>query len=164
MNEADLDKFWMDYALSLAEAAAMKDEVPVGAVVVHKGRLIGSGINLRESIRQANAHAELLAIEEASRYLNAWRLQDCTLYVTLEPCLMCAGVIYQARVPRVVYGAKDPKGGALGSLFQLNSDTRLNHRYEVIEGLLAAESGLMLSNFFRRKRAAKCTKDKEGLA
>jgi tRNA(adenine34) deaminase len=161
MNDAERDRFWMCYALSLAEAAAMKDEVPVGAVVVHKDRLIGSGINLRESIRQANAHAELLAIEEASRHLKAWRLQDCTLYVTLEPCLMCAGVIYQARLPRVVYGAKDPKGGALGSLFQLNSDTRLNHRYEVIEGLLATESAMMLSNFFRRKRVLKGTKSKE---
>ncbi|RZA15962.1 MAG: nucleoside deaminase [Proteobacteria bacterium] len=146
------DTAWMRYALSLAEAAALQMEVPVGAIVVHEGRIIGTGINLRESLKQASAHAELLAIEEASRYLGAWRLQNCTLYVTLEPCLMCAGVIYQARLPRVVYGAKDPKGGAVGSLYQLNEDTRLNHRYEVASGLLAADSARLLSGFFQRKR------------
>ncbi len=151
----ELDRFWMDYALSLAEAAALLDEVPVGAVVVHKGRLIGSGINLRESTMLASAHAEFLAMEEASRFLKAWRLQDCTLYVTLEPCLMCAGAIYQARIPRVVYGARDPKGGALGSLFQLNTDSRLNHRYSVEEGLGAEESAKLLSGFFRKKRVKK---------
>lgn len=151
----DVDRFWMNYALSLAEAAAMQNEVPVGAVVVRKGRLIGSGINLRESIKQASAHAELLAIEEASRCLDAWRLQDCTLYVTLEPCLMCAGAIYQARLPRVVYAAKDPKAGALGSLFQLNEDGRLNHRYGVEHGLGAEESASLLSGFFKRRRQGK---------
>ena len=149
----DIDRHWMDFALSLAEAAALRNEVPVGAVVVHNGRLVGTGINLRESTMLASAHAEFLAMEEASRYLKAWRLQDCTLYVTLEPCLMCAGAIYQARIPRVVYGARDPKGGALGSLFQLNSDTRLNHRYLVDEGLGAEESSKLLSGFFRMKRA-----------
>lgn len=146
------DQFWMEAALSLAEAAAELDEVPVGAVIVHDNRLISTGINLRESTRQASAHAELLAIEVASRYFNAWRLQDCTLYVTLEPCLMCAGAIYQARIPRVVYGARDKKGGALGSLYQLNEDERLNHRYMVDEGVLAEESAQLLSGFFRKKR------------
>lgn len=148
----DRDKFWMEMALSLAEAAAELDEVPVGAIVVCEDRLIATGINLRESIRQASAHAELLAIEEASRYKNAWRLQGCTLYVTLEPCLMCAGAIYQARIPRVVYGTRDAKGGALGSLYQLNEDQRLNHRYETTEGVLAQESAELLSGFFRKKR------------
>ncbi|MBC7660314.1 MAG: nucleoside deaminase [Chitinophagaceae bacterium] len=152
MDQTDIDTFWMRYALSLAEAAALQKEVPVGALIVHEGRMISTGINLRESIKQAYAHAELLAIEEASRFLNAWRLQNCTLYVTLEPCLMCAGVIYQARMPRVVYGAKDPKGGALGSLYQLNEDARLNHRYEVVPGLLGAESSRLLSRFFQKKR------------
>ncbi|MES2745380.1 MAG: tRNA adenosine(34) deaminase TadA [Bdellovibrionota bacterium] len=146
------DLFWMTMALSLAEAAAAIDEVPVGAIIVCQGRLISTGINLRESTRQASAHAEFLAIEEASRYLNAWRLQDCTLYVTLEPCLMCAGAIYQARIPRVVYGARDAKGGALGSLYQLNEDARLNHRYTVVEGVRAESSAALLSGFFKRKR------------
>ena len=154
--EAD-DHFWMYYALSLAEAAALQNEVPVGAVVVHNGRMIGTGINLRESIKQASAHAEMLAIEEASRFLKAWRLQDCTLYVTLEPCLMCAGAIYQARLPRVVFAAKDPKGGALGSLYQLNEDSRLNHRYEVSSGLLVDESARLLSSFFQLKRGKKAS-------
>lgn len=148
----EIDTSWMNLALSLAESAIALDEVPVGAVIVRNNRLISTGINLRESLHQASAHAELLAIEEASRYLNAWRLQDCTLYVTLEPCLMCAGLIYQARLPRVVYGARDAKGGALGSLYQLNEDQRLNHRYSTTEGILAAESSSMLSGFFRRKR------------
>ena len=151
----DTDRLWMNLALSLAEAAALRNEVPVGAVVVQNGRLVGSGINLRESTMLASAHAEFLAMEEASRFLKAWRLQDCTLYVTLEPCLMCAGAIYQARIPRVVFGARDPKGGALGSLFQLNTDTRLNHRYLVEEGLGAEESAKLLSGFFRKKRVKK---------
>lgn len=151
----DVDRLWMDYALSLAEAAALRNEVPVGAVVVRKGRLVGTGINLRESTMQASAHAEFLAMEEASRFLQAWRLQDCTLYVTLEPCLMCAGAIYQARIPRVVFGTRDPKGGALGSLYQLNTDARLNHRYLVEEGLGAEESALLLSGFFQKKRVKK---------
>ncbi len=153
----DIDKFWMQYALSLAEAAALLLEVPVGAVVVHEGRIIGTGINLRESICQASAHAELLAIEEASRVRKAWRLQDCTLYVTLEPCLMCAGAIYQARIPRVVFGAMDPKGGALGSLYQLNEDTRLNHRFQVTDRILEQESANLLKDFFRKKRSSKPT-------
>jgi len=152
---SDVDQFWMQHALSLAEAAGMLLEVPVGAIVVHEGRIIGSGINLRESVRQASAHAELLAIEDASRFLNAWRLQNCTLYVTLEPCLMCAGVIYQARIPRVVYGAVDPKGGALGSLYQLNEDMRLNHRYVVRDRVMADESAQLLKDFFRMKRLSR---------
>ncbi len=146
------DEFWMSLALSLAKSAEAIDEVPVGAVVVKAGRLIASGINLRETIHQANAHAEHLALEEASTFLNAWRLQDCTLYVTLEPCLMCAGVIYQARMPRVVYGAADKKGGALGSLYQINEDLRLNHRFAVDKGIQEAESSATLSEFLRRKR------------
>ncbi len=149
------DESWMRYALSLAESAALLLEVPVGAIVVKDDRIIGTGLNLRESTHQANAHAEMLAIEEASRFLGAWRLTDCTLYVTLEPCLMCAGVIYQARVPRVVYGAKDPKGGALGSLYRLNEDVRLNHRYSVESGVLEAECAQILSRFFKRKREEK---------
>lgn len=152
MDTLAIDTYWMTYALSLAESAIALDEVPVGAVIVRENRLISTGINLRESLHQASAHAELLAIEEASRHLKAWRLQDCTLYVTLEPCLMCAGLIYQARLPRVVYGARDAKGGALGSLYQLNEDQRLNHRYGTTEGVLAVESSALLSGFFRQKR------------
>jgi tRNA(adenine34) deaminase len=152
LTTSESDLFWMEMALSLAEAAAELDEVPVGALIVSGGRLIATGINLRESTQQATAHAELLAIEEASRYWNAWRLPDCTLYVTLEPCLLCAGAIYQARIPRAVYGARDAKGGALGSLYQLNEDQRLNHRYSVLGGVRAKSSADLLSGFFRRKR------------
>lgn len=146
------DEFWMQQAFSLAESAAQLDEVPVGAIVVHEGRIIGSGMNLREREKQAILHAEVLAIQEASRWLNSWRLSNCTLYVTLEPCLMCAGAIYQARFPRVVYGAMDPKAGALGSLYRLHEDTRLNHRYSVQAGVLHEQSSQLLSQFFRRRR------------
>lgn len=146
------DEFWMRQAFSLAESAGQLDEVPVGAVVVHEGRIIGSGMNLREREKQAVLHAEILAIQEASRWLKAWRLSDCTLYVTLEPCLMCAGAIYQARFPRVVYASQDPKGGALGSLYRLHEDPRLNHRYNVTSGILHEEASALLSQFFRRRR------------
>lgn len=159
MHQPEMDAYWMSFALSLAEAASDIDEVPVGAVIVQNNRLIATGINLRESSYQASAHAELLAIEEASRFLKAWRLQGCSLYVTLEPCLMCAGLIYQARLPHVVYGARDAKGGALGSLYQLNEDHRLNHRYSVTEGVMAQESSALLSGFFRKKRNKFLTSD-----
>mgnify|MGYP001587395996 CR=1 FL=1 len=147
------DLFWMRLAHSLAESAGRKSEVPVGAVIVKDGRLIGSGINLREQTFQATAHAELLAINQASLWLKAWRLTGCTLYVTLEPCLMCAGALYQARVDRVVYAAADPKAGSLGSLYSLHQDSRLNHRYSVESGLMEDEAGQLLKAFFRKRRA-----------
>jgi tRNA(adenine34) deaminase len=151
------DKHYMTMALQAAQEAAAADEVPVGAVIVASGNVISVERNRREERRDPTAHAELLAIVEASARLNNWRLEACTLYVTLEPCPMCAGAIVQARIPRVVYGARDPKAGAVRSLFQLLEDTRLNHRVEVCEGLMAEECGEILSRFFRDKRRGKST-------
>lgn len=144
----------MDLALSLARSASRLGEVPVGAVVVSEGKLISTGINLRERCRMPSAHAEFIAIERASRALGRWRLTECELYVTLEPCLMCAGLIYQARLRRVIYGAYDPKGGALGSLYRVHEDARLNHRYEVIGGYREEDAAQLLSSFFAERRLA----------
>ncbi len=149
------DYQWMNYALSLANSAGRLDEVPVGALVVLENKLVSTGINLREKTFQATAHAEIMALQEAFRILGRWRLQDCELYVTLEPCLMCAGALYQSRIKRVVFGCNDPKGGALGSLFEVNKDTRLNHRYPVEGGLLSQECSLILKRFFSGKRLNK---------
>ncbi len=142
----------MQWALSLARHAGHLDEVPVGAVIVANDRLISTGLNLREALHQPIAHAELIAIERAAQILGRWRLTDCDLYVTLEPCIMCAGAIYQARFRRVIYGAWDPKGGALGSLYRMHEDTRLNHRYEVRDGVCSEEAAQLLSSFFARRR------------
>lgn len=149
---SDIDLSWMQLALSLARSAALRGEVPVGAVIVCENRLISTGFNLRETLRTATAHAEHLAIDRAARQLDRWRLSDCDLYVTLEPCLMCAGLIYQARLRRVVFGAYDPKGGALGSLYQLHQDQRLNHRYQVEGNCMSLEAGRLLSDFFAERR------------
>lgn len=147
------DLAFMEAALELARQAGARGEVPVGAVVVYEGRVIGTGENRRETMKSAVSHAEIYAIEEACKNRHAWRLSDCTLYVTLEPCLMCAGAIYQARLARVVFGTTDPKAGALGSLFRLHEDTRLNHRYVVQGGLLADESQRLLKDFFKARRS-----------
>lgn len=148
----DVDSVYMLRALKLADQASSEDEVPVGAVVVHGGRVIGVGYNQREALRDPTAHAEMIAITQAASSLTSWRLEDCTLYVTLEPCAMCAGAILQARVPRVVYGARDPKAGAVDSLFRLLDDPRLNHRAAVTGGVLAEACGMLLSQFFAEKR------------
>lgn len=142
----------MHEALRLAGAAAQIGEVPVGAVVVFKGEVVGRGQNRRESEKQATHHAEILAIKEACSKLGRWRLEGCTLYVTLEPCVMCAGAIVNSRLERVVYGARDSKGGAVESLYQILSDSRLNHRPEVLGGVLAPDCGQILSDFFRERR------------
>lgn len=142
----------MHEALKLAGAAAQIGEVPVGAVVVFKGEVVGRGQNRRESEKQATHHAEILAIKEACSKLGRWRLESCTLYVTLEPCVMCAGAIVNSRIERVVYGARDSKGGAVESLYQILSDSRLNHRPEVLGGVLAPDCGQILSDFFRERR------------
>jgi tRNA(adenine34) deaminase len=155
MTPSPQDEKWMRLAQSLAAHAAALGEVPVGAVIVADDRIVATGFNLRETTRQATAHAELLVVQEASRILNSWRLSDCELYVTLEPCVMCAGVIHQARLKRVVFGAYDPKGGALGSLYQINEDQRLNHRYPAIGGVLQAECSQQLSAFFSNRRRQK---------
>lgn len=139
---------------ALAEAcrAMEENEVPVGAVIVYENRVIASAHNQREQLKDPTAHAEMIAITQAAESLQSWRLVDCTLYVTLEPCPMCAGAIVQARIPRVVYGAVDPKGGAVESLYRLLQDDRLNHRPAVRGGLLANESSSLLVEFFRQQR------------
>ncbi len=144
----------MRQALREAEAAAAEDEVPIGAVVVHNGQVIAAAHNQREQLHDPTAHAEMIAITQAAGALGNWRLEGCTLYVTLEPCPMCAGAIVLARLPCVVYGAADPKAGAVTSLYQLLNDSRLNHRVEVVSGILAKPCGQILSQFFSQKRSA----------
>jgi tRNA(adenine34) deaminase len=146
---------FMKQALELAAQAADAGEVPVGAVVVHEGRVIARGRNARETTQVPTAHAELLAIEEAARFLGSFRLEDTTLYVTLEPCPMCAGAIVNARVPTVVYGCDDPKAGAVRTLFHLLEDPRLNHRCHVVSGVLADEASGLLREFFTQLRQKK---------
>jgi tRNA(adenine34) deaminase len=142
----------MRLALREAERAAEHDDVPIGAVIVRDGEVIGAAGNERELRGDPTAHAELLVLREASRRLGGWRIPDSVLYVTLEPCVMCAGAVVLARVPRVVYGAEDPKGGAAGSVLDVLGDTRLNHRPRVEGGLLAEESTGLLESFFRARR------------
>ena len=149
----DFDRHWMGRAVELAQAAAMADEVPVGAVIVRNGAMIGGAANQRECLSDPTAHAEMIAITQAASAMEDWRLEDTTLYVTLEPCLMCAGAILQARVPRVVFGAIDPKAGAVTSLYQVLTDSRLNHQCDVTGGLMADRCGRMLTEFFASKRA-----------
>lgn len=151
MTQEEKDLFFMREALAEAYASAELDEVPVGAVVVFEDTVIARAGNRRETRRCATCHAELSAIEEACRYRHGWRLPDCTLYVTLEPCPMCAGAIVNARIPRVVYGATDPKGGALGGLFDLLSQP-LNHHPSVTKGVLEEECRQILSAYFKNKR------------
>jgi tRNA(adenine34) deaminase len=150
--DPSVDERWMRRALLLAENAAEADEAPIGCVIVQGDRLIGEGYNLRESLKDPTAHAEMIAITQAAQSLEDWRLERCTLYVTLEPCPMCAGAILQARVPRIVFGAVDPKAGAVESVFRLLSDARLNHRCRIVGGVLAEPCGAILTEFFAAKR------------
>ena len=143
---------YMRVALEQANQAFDDDEVPVGAVIVREDRVIGAAHNQRERLRDPTAHAEMIAITQASEACSNWRLTDCVLYVTLEPCLMCAGAIIQARIPLVVYGAADPKAGAVNTLFQVLSDKRLNHDAQVVAGVLERPCGEILSRFFQAKR------------
>ena len=147
-----MDANWMAEALSEASMAAAEGEVPIGAVVVVEGRIVGRGRNARESRRDPTAHAEVLALQEAARSLQRWRLSGATVYATLEPCPMCAGALVNARVDRLVYAVPDPKAGAAGTLFDLARDSRLNHRVQVVSGVMAAECGELLTSFFRSKR------------
>jgi tRNA(adenine34) deaminase len=139
-------------ALRLARAAGEAGEVPVGAVALHEGRAVGRGANRREADRDPTAHAELVAIREAARTLGRWRLTGVTLVATLEPCAMCAGALVLARVDRLVYGASDPRAGAVGSLLDLSTDSRLNHRFPVERGLRADECAALLREFFQARR------------
>ena len=142
----------MAEAVIEARKAREIKEVPVGAVIVHRGGIVSRAHNLKETSRDSTAHAEILAIREACRVLGRWRLEETVLYVTLEPCLMCAGAIISARIPRLVYGAADPKAGAVASLYRVLEDRRLNHRVEVVPGVLEKECGALLSSFFRELR------------
>lgn len=141
----------MAAALQMAKKAAKKDEVPVGAVIVYNGKVIAKAYNLRETKRSPLAHAEIIAIEKAARRLGGWRLSGCTLYVTLEPCPMCAGAIVNSRIDEVVFGAYDPKAGACGSLYNL-AEGRLNHTPGVIGGVMETECSSILKQYFKAKR------------
>lgn len=152
MGAVDTDATYMALALEQARYAESIGEVPIGAVVVCDGAVVASACNRRETDHDPAGHAELLAIREAASKLGRWRLSDCTVYVTLEPCPMCAGLMHQARIARCVYAAPDPKAGALGSLYDLHDDKRLNHRFEVTRGVLKHESAELLKAFFRRLR------------
>ncbi|UTR12413.1 tRNA adenosine(34) deaminase TadA [Evansella sp. LMS18] len=149
------DEKYMETALKEARKAGDLGEVPIGAVIVKDGRIIASGHNLREAGQSATAHAELLAIEKACEAVGSWRLEECTLYVTLEPCPMCAGAIIQARLPRVVYGAADPKAGCCGTLMNLLDEPRFNHRAVVSSGVLKEDCAFLLTDFFRKLREQK---------
>jgi len=148
------DERWMREALRAARRAPAHRDVPVGAVVVKDGGVLSRAHNRREADGDPSAHAEVLAIRRAAKKLGSWRLDGCTIYVTLEPCAMCAGAIVLARIPRLVFGAEDPKAGFVGSLGDLCRDPRLNHRLHVTEGILGEECGRVLKEFFRARRAA----------
>ncbi|PMB82991.1 tRNA-specific adenosine deaminase [Limosilactobacillus pontis] len=145
----------MRVAIKEAHQAQLLGEVPIGAVIVHNGQIIASGHNMRERFQDVTYHAEMLAIMEACTALNSWRLEDCDLYVTLEPCIMCSGAIVNARIKNVYYGARDPKAGAVDSLYHLLGDQRLNHQVHVESGILGEECSQMLKDFFRTVRKKK---------
>ncbi len=147
-----MHELYMRMALQEAEQALEENEVPVGAVIVHHDRVIARAHNQREQLRDPTAHAEMIAITQAAESLGSWRLEDCTLYATLEPCPMCAGAILQGRVAALVYGAADPKAGAVQTLYQLLGDPRLNHRVQTVSGVLMAECGAILTRFFQQQR------------
>jgi tRNA(adenine34) deaminase len=155
MVEVHSDEYYIKEAIKEAGKAEALAEVPIGAVIVVDGEIISRAHNLRETEQSAVAHAELLAIEEACRVTGSWRLENATLYVTLEPCPMCAGAIMLSRVKRVVYGAADPKAGCAGTLMNLLEDERFNHQSEVTSGVLESECGQLLSDFFRKIRKRK---------
>ncbi len=149
------DRGYMQEALQEARKALLLKEVPIGAIVVKDGQIIGRGHNLRETRQDGLAHAEILALQQAAQYLGTWRLNDCTLYVTLEPCPMCAGAMLQCRLGRLVYGTADPKAGAVDSLFDLLRDPRLNHQVEVFHGIEQEACAEILQSFFRQLRQSK---------
>ncbi len=155
VEQSELDIFWMQHALELAKQAESEGEVPVGAVVVHDEQVIGEGWNSPINDNDPTAHAEIMALRSAAKKINNYRLLDTTLYVTLEPCIMCTGAITHSRVKRVVYGATDPKAGAAESAFEILGTDYLNHQVEVARGVLASECGQILTDFFRRKRKEK---------
>lgn len=151
----DIDEKYMRKAIEEAKKALQIGEVPIGAIIVLQDEMIATGFNVRESSQQALSHAELIAIKKANEVVGSWRLEDCTLYVTLEPCPMCAGAIVQSRIKRVVFGASDPKAGCAGTLINLLNEEKFNHQVDVTGGVLSEECGTLLSNFFRNLRAQK---------
>jgi len=153
--EQSQDEKFMRRALDLARQAEQLGEVPVGAVIVHDGKVIAAAGNRRETWQDPTAHAELIALREAAKRIDSWRLEETTLYVTLEPCVMCMGGIILSRIPRLVFGARDPRVGAVGSVFDLADDERFNHRVAVCEGVLASECSEILMEFFRQLRQKK---------
>ena len=155
MDVFEQDRQFMQLALKEAEKAGALGEVPIGAIIVYRGEVIATASNLRETTQNAVTHAELMAIQQACEKIGSWRLEETTLYVTLEPCPMCAGAILQSRIPRVVYGARDVKAGCVDSLYRLLNDPRFNHECDVTEGVLAEQCGQLLSDFFRALRERK---------
>ena len=155
MNEQQKHEHYMKLALEQAALAGAAGEVPIGAIIVHNDEVIAAASNLRETTQNAVMHAELMAIQQACEKIGSWRLEETTLYVTLEPCPMCAGAILQSRIPTVVYGARDQKAGCVHSLYKLLNDDRFNHCCHVLEGVLADECGQILTDFFRNLRALK---------
>lgn len=151
----DSDERWMREALREAEVAFSRGETPVGAVIVHQGRVIGRGHNQIGRLADPTAHAEIVAITAAASALGSWKLLKCTLYVTVEPCFMCAGAAVLSRIPRVVFGIRDPKFGGVASLFKIGQDKRLNHTFEIKEGVLVEEAKALMQSFFRERRDAK---------
>jgi tRNA(adenine34) deaminase len=152
--EDPIDERRMEEAIRLAQRAAEAGEVPVGAVVVHEGRVIGRAHNQVETLHDATAHAEMIAITQAAEALENWRLEGAEIYVTLEPCPMCAGAMVNSRVSRIIYGADDPIAGACGSVFNIVNEKRLNHRIPVVKGVLAERCSELLKSFFRARRQA----------
>lgn len=165
MSKLSLDEKYMKEALKQAKKAAVIDEVPIGCVIVHEGKIIARGYNRRNKEGSTLAHAEIIAIKKASRKLNDWRLEECTMYVTLEPCPMCAGAIVQARIPKVVIGAMNPKAGCAGSILDMFQVREFNHQVEKVSGVLEEECSNIMTEFFRelRKRKKQLDKNKSAL-
>lgn len=155
MTKVKDDLYWMNKALKLAQKAYDKNEVPVGCVIVENNKVLSSAFNLKENLQTPLGHAEVMAIHKAAKKKGSWRLENCTLYVSLEPCPMCAGVILQSRIKKIVYAASDPKSGAAKSLYTLLSDSRLNHQVEIINGTLEQEASVLLKAFFKNLRKVK---------
>ena len=147
-----LDKQFMKAAIDQAQIALENGDVPIGSVIIHQNNIIAKGYNQRHKLNDPTAHAEIIALTAAAEYIGNWRLHGCSIYVTLEPCCMCAGAMVLARLDRLVFGCRDPKGGACGSLYNIVQDKRLNHRLEITEGVLAEDCAKLLQDFFKKKR------------
>ena len=157
-SQSNQDEYFMREAMTLAQQAAERGEVPVGAIVVKDGEIIGRGSNAPIGMHDPSAHAEILAMRDAAKNIGNYRLVDCSLYVTLEPCAMCAGAIQHARIGKLIFGAKDPKTGACGSVINLMAEDKLNHHTHINAGILESECGQLLSDFFKQRRQEKTGK------